>query len=259
MNRAKSVIQAVGVVLTLMALLRPRSIYAQQAPSSAQNSSGGITRLASGASVPPQTFTPPAANPFQRPGSHETADRGQPADAAILRRDGKWTSALAHYAFDAAPGFYSSSRSQPVGVGADWNSSLTGVFAAYANPEGTTYLRMTTDLELYGQKRNAGEPGFPGGKDITMEWEAAHLIPSRLGSVEFAAGIYRQQLLSYSAFPNTAVADPLPGDTVFGSGVETSFTLPDNNLTLSFRSGRQHLEHGSGKARVSMFELRWTW
>jgi hypothetical protein len=177
----------------------------------------------------------------------------------MLRRDGKWTSALAHYAFDAAPGFYSSSRNQAVGVGADWNSSLTGVFAAYANPKGTSYFRMTTDLELYGQKRDAGEPGPPGGKDITMEWEVAHLIPSRLGSVEFAAGIYRQQLLSYSAFPNTAVADPLPGYTVFGSGVETSVTLPDKNLTLTFRSGRQYLEHGLDKAHVSMFELSWTW
>jgi hypothetical protein len=246
-------------VLTLMALLRPRSVDAQQAPSSAQNPSGGITTSASGASAPSQTFTPPTANPYQRPGSsaHEAADR--PADAAILRRDSKWTSALAHYAFDAAPSFYSPSYNQPVGVGADWNSSLTGVFAANANPKGTTYLRMTTDLELYGQKRDAGEPGPPGGKDITMEWEAAHLIPSRLGSVEFAAGIYRQQLLSYSAFPNTALADSLPGYTVLGSGLETSVTLPDKNLTLSFRSGRQYLKHGWDKARVSIFALSWTW
>ncbi len=261
MNRARSVFRAASLVLTLIALLRSRDFYGQQTTLSTESSSSGITTLASGPSAPSQTFTPPAANPFQRPGSsaHGAAERAQPAEPGILRRDCKWTSVLAHYAFDAAPGFYSSSRNQPLGGSADWNSSLTGVFAAYAHTKGTSYLRMTTDLELYGQKRDAGEAGFPGGKDITMEWEVAHVIPSRLGSVEFAAGIYRQALFSYSAFPNTAIADPLPGDTVLGSGLETSFTLPDKNLTLSFRSGRQYLEHGSDKALISTFELSWTW
>lgn len=260
MNRARRVVQAAGVMLTLMALLRPRDIYGQQATLSPQNSSSSITRLGSSASAPSAILAPPAMNPFQRPGSDsKAADDGEPSDPTMLRIDGRRSSALFHYAFDAAPGFYSLSRNQLAGFGGDWGNSLTGVAAAYANPKASTYVRMTTDLELYGEKRDAGEAGSPGGRDVTMEWEIAHLAPSRLGSVEFAAGIYRQQLLSYPAFPNTAVTDPLPGYTVLGSGLETSLTLPDKNLTLSFRYGSQHLEHGSDKAHLSTFELSWTW
>ncbi len=130
---------------------------------------------------------------------------------------------------------------------------------AYLSPSDTTSVRMISDLDIYGQKREAEAVGQPGGQAFTLEWEVAHLVPTRMGFLEVATGTYRQQLLSYAAFPNSPLADALPGYTVFGSGLETSLTLPDKNVTLSVRYGTQHLAQWVEKSHVAMFALSWTW
>ena len=232
------------------ALLSPVFVHAQQA-----SPTGKLDAV-----MTPAESQSAAPNPFQRPGGspHSADDSSAHADSVpLLQFDGPGTRAVVQYAFAASPGFYRFRREQ--GALTDWDSALTGVFAAYLNRSGTAYARMTTNLEQSGERRDAGTPGDPGAQSLTLEWELARLVPSRLGPLEFAASLYRQRLLSYAAFPNTAVDDTLTGYPVSSAGAETSVTLPDKNLTLTFRYGSQHLEHASDRDHVKLFELSWSW
>lgn len=205
---------------------------------------------------PPQ---PPASDPFQRPGykPHSAADDNAHADSVpLLQWDPAWSRTYVQYAFAAPPSFYSFAPRQTGSV--EWDSALTGVFAASLNGAGT-FTRMTADFETSGERREASAPGNPGDQALTLEWELGRLVPSRLGSVEFAAGIYRQRLLSYAAFANTAIADTLAGSPVTGAGLETSVTLPDRNLSLTFRYGRQRFDHAADTQRAIVLVLSRSW
>ena len=117
---------------------------------------------------------------------------------------------------------------------------------------------MYTELESYGQKRQTGTAGEPGGQSLTMEWEILHVFPSKLGQFEIAGGPYQQRLVSYSAFANAPLTDVLLGYSASVAGFETSVTLPDKNLVFSLHQGTQHIGR-IDKAHVTVFELSWTW
>ena len=229
------------------ALLLPTCAAAQQILSAHEDRAFG-----SGA-------VPQPPDPFQRPGNgpHSPAeDNGHADSLSLLQWDGRWSTTFVQYSFVAPPSFYGSGRNQTLSP--DWDSALTGVFVAYLNHRGT-FTRVTTNLEMSGERRDANGSGNPGGQALTMEWELAHLVPSRLGSLEFAAGVYRQRLLSYAPFANTAIADTLAGYPVSAAGAESSVTLPDRNLTLMFRYGSQQLNHATRRQRMSILELSWSW
>ena len=204
----------------------------------------------------PQPVKP---DPFQRPGykPHSAADENAHADAVpLLQLDRSWNRTYVQYAFAAPTSFYSPGRNQI--SPAEWDSALTGVFAAYLDHSGT-FTRMTTNLELDGEQREASAVGNPRTQALTAEWELGRLVPSRFGWLDLATGIYRQRLLSYAPFANTAIADTLAGAPVSGAGVESSVTLPDRNLSLTFRYGRQHLDNAQQRQRVVGLGLSWSW
>ena len=208
--------------------------------------------------VPGAMPQPPKTNPFQAPGKNpdSTFEGGAHADAMpLLQLDRAWSTTYVQYSFAAPPDFYNLVRPQT--ASAQWDSALTGVFAADINHSGA-FLRMTTNLELAGERRPATAPGNPGGQVLTMEWELGHLVHSRFGCLEFSSGVYRQSLLSHAAFANTAISETPAGYHITAVGVESSFTLPDSNLTLTFRRGSQHL-NATDRKRSTMLDLSWSW
>lgn len=209
-------------------------------------------------SNPAQFLRPVAPSPFALPGGSGpklAADSGS-GDSLALEKDTHWTITTAQYAFSAEPGFYSTAHQSRA---SDWDSVISGGLAAYVNRSNTSYVRMTSELETYGQKRETAAAGQPGGQTLTMEWEVAHLLPTKLGMVEVAAGPYREQAFAYAAFANSPVSDTLLGYSGRTIGFETSITLPDKNLSFSFRRGAQYLGPALDKARLATFELSWTW
>lgn len=166
-------------------------------------------------------------------------------------------SAAGAYAFAAAPVFYSPSLN--ASAPGDWDSVLSGAVAAHLNRSRTTDLRVSSDLEYYGQRRQTGSGGEPGGQSLTAEWQVAHLLPSRFGAMEFAAGGYQQRLVSFPAYANGPLTSVLLGYSASSVGFETTVTLPDKNIAFSFRYGTEHIGTNPDKARVAVFELSWTW
>jgi hypothetical protein len=215
---------------------------------------GKLDAFAAVADSPPFRF-----DPFQRPGKkpHSAADENAHADTVrLLQLEPPWSTTHLQYAFAAPPGFYSPAEPQTAPLA--WGGALTGVFAVYLDHSGT-FTRMTTNLELDGEQRQASASGNPGAQALTMEWELGRLASSRYGWLEIAAGVYRQRLLPLAPFANTAIADPFAGHPVFGAGLESSITLPDSNLTLTFRRGNQHLDRGVRLPHMTTFELSWSW
>jgi hypothetical protein len=245
--------------LAVAALLCPLPARTQQITSSVQDPSDDINTLASGAKALAQAMKPVSPNPFERPssGKHKVGDDNEGPDSLLFQMDRKFTSTLTEYAFTAPTGFYSLEHNQ--GDPADWNSSLTSAFTAYLNQGSATAVRMTGDLETFGQRRLAGGVGDPGTQIFTVQWEATHVVPSKLGAMEVAAGRYQQQLTSYPAFANGPLTDVLLGYSASSVGFETTVTLPDRNLGLSFRSGTERVGSMVNKAHTALFEFSWTW
>lgn len=246
-------------ILAVAALLSPLPARAQQVTSSIQDPSGNINTLASGAKALAQAMKPASPSPFEPPSGskHKKGDENESSDSLLLQMDRKFTSSLAEYSFTAPPVFYSLEHSQC--NSADWNSSLTSALTAYLSQGSTTAVRMTGDLEMFGQRRQAGAVGEPGSQVFTMQWEASHVVPSKLGAMEVAVGRYQQQMISYPAFANGPLTDVLLGYVASSAGFATTVTLPDRNMVFSFRYGSERLESIVNKGHTALFEFSWTW
>jgi hypothetical protein len=256
---AKSISRTVFISLSLMALLCPPAAKAQQITPSVADAMNAVNTSAASPRGLPTLSDSTAPNPFERPGSsgHGQADGRDSADSLATQIDRRWASTSAEYAFTAAPSFYSPGRNDcdP----RDWDSLISSGITAYLNRSNTTTVRMSSSLDLYGQRREAGATGDPGGQAFTMEWEVSHLLPSKLGPMEVAAGRYQQQLILRQAFPNAPLTDELLGYSMSSAGFETTVTLPDRNLAFSLRYGTQHSGTTVDRSHVAMFELSWTW
>ena len=238
-----------------LGLLCPLTANAQNLNSSL-NSSSFLNFSTQSAGSPPQSADSPASSPYERPwGNTQQGSDAQSADALSSVVERKWMSAAGAYAFAAGPAFYSAGFN--TSESRDWDSVLSGAVAAHLNRSRTTDLRVSSDLECYGQRRQTGSGGEPGGQALTVEWQVAHLLPSRFGAMEVAAGGYQQRLVSFPAYANGPLTDVLLGYSASSVGFKTSVTLPDKNITFSFRSGTEHV--GIDRARVAVFELSWTW
>jgi hypothetical protein len=259
MSRTGNVLHAFVVGVALMAFLCPSASGAQQITSLVQSPSSEVTTFAPSAKVGSQLLRPTTPNPFERPGStaHKAADDTDSPDSLLMQRDRGRLSTSAAYAFTAPPSFYSFGHNQS--VPADWNSSVSGAISATVNQSGTTAVRMSSDLEIDGQRRDAAALGAPGTQALTMEWEVSRLLPTRLGPLEVAAGRYQQRFVSYPAFANGPLTDVLLGYSASSVGFETTFTLPDKNMALSFRYGTERLGSLPDKSRTAIFEFSWTW
>ncbi len=238
--------------------MRPPAAGAQQMTAPVESAINPLTTPAPGTALS-QALRPPAPNPFQRPGSSAHQAPGDPdsPDSLALHLDHNWASASAHYAFTAPPAFYVPARD--AFETRDWSSSTITDIRAYLGRSNTMTARMTGDLEIYGQRREAGAPADPGGESFTMQWELAKLLFTRLGPLEIAAGRFQQQLVSNPAFANSPITDVWAGYSASFGGFETTLTLPDKNLAFSLRFGSQYLGPALGKAHTAVFELSWTW
>jgi len=250
------IIRAILLGLALLMWVCAVRATAQQS-TTLQNALTDINGSANSAALY-QFLKPIAPSPFARPGSsaHKSAGDADAGDSLALEKDSPWTITTAQYVFSADPDFYSTAHQS---AASDWDSVVSGGLSAYVNRSNTSYVRMTGEVETYGQKGQTGATLQPGGHSFTMEWEAAHLLPSRLGFLEVAAGRYWQQAVSYPAFANGPISDTLLGYSGMSAGFETSVTVPDKNITFSFRHGTQYLGAGVGKAHEEIFQLSWTW
>jgi len=259
MSRAKITDIAIAALASLSVLCPLAARSQQMAAAPAEDVGSGFAMSAPNARALAQTLTPSAPNSFQRPASSgwNRPDDGKSAESLQWQRDRSRISALALYDFTAPPSFYASSHNQL--TASDWNSVASGAITGYLTRYYTTYIRATGEFQLDGEKRESGANGQPGTQTFTTQWESAHLLPSRLGLAEVAAGVYRQQLVSYGSFANSAIADEFAGSSISAHGLETTLTVPDKNLTLSVHHGTQYLGRTLGKAHLTMFELSWTW
>ena len=245
-------------VVAMLAFVLPLPAGAQQLTSSLQDHSAETNSFAPAATAA-QSMPSPSPNPFQRPGTavHKTADDTDVPDALLYLMNRTWIATSAAYAFSAPPSFYAPQHNafDP----AIWSSSMSGAVSASLRRSGTASLRMSGDLENYGQRRQAGTSGDPGAQTFTMDWELAQLLPTRLGFLEVAAGRYQQQVISNRAFANGPLTDVLMGYSASSVGFETSFTLPDKNIGLTVRYGTERVGFEAGKSHTTMFEFTWTW
>jgi hypothetical protein len=239
-------------------VLCPLSARTQQITSYIQPPSSDATALASRAEALAEVTKPISPNPFEPPSSGKPmADDTDSPESLLLQTDRKFTTTSAEYAFAAPTSFYSFAHGDD--TPADWNSSLTGTFTAYLHQDSATAVRMTGDLEIFGQRRQPGTVGDPGAQTFTMQWEASHVLPSKLGAMEIAAGRYQQQLVSYSAFANSPLTDILLGYSASSVGFETTIAVPDRRIGFSFRYGTERLGSIANRAHTALFEFSWTW
>jgi hypothetical protein len=259
MRGTRRMIHAAFIIFgALSLLLHPLHVHSQQVSAFSENGSAEFNFDRPNPSSLVRDIKPLNVNPFQRPTStSRKAASDADSDSLSLQLDRKWTTALAQYAFAAPPELYSCARNQ--GSPSDWDSVVSGALNTYIGRSYTTYLRMSSDFEMQGQKREAGANGEPGTQTFTMEWELAHLVPSMLGQMEVAAGRYQQQLVSYAAFANSPLLSPFLGYSGSASGFETSVTLPDKDLTFSLRFGAEHLNATSYRSHATQFEFSWGW
>ena len=253
------IIRTVLAAVAAFAVLWPTPVHSQQGTDFYGNTLGNPDAVMARFVSLMQGSKPATQNPFQQPWSiHRKATSDSLcSDCLLLQADRKWVTALAQYDFAAPPEFYSFGHNQ---LGAsDWDSVVSGSISAYINRSYTSYVRMNSDLDISGQTRQPGEYGVPGAQIFTMEWEVGHLLPGRLGPLEVAAGRYQQQLVSYSAYANSPLTTPFLGYSGSAAGFETSVTLPDKNISFSFRYGTEHLEAAPEKAHAMQFEFSWTW
>jgi len=245
--------------MAVAALLWPLPACTQQVTSSIQDPSVDRNTLASSAKALAPAMKPASSSPFERPsGSKHAANAdNDSSDSLLVEMDHKFTSSLTAFAFTAPTGFYALEHNEP--NPADWNSSLSSALTAYLNQGSTTAVRVSGDLESFGQRRLADGIGEPGGQTFTLQWEATHVVPSRLGAMEVAAGRYQQQTISNHAFANGPLTDVLLGYSASSVGFETSVTLPEKNIGLSFRFGTDRLGSNVYKAHTAQFEFSWTW
>jgi len=258
MSGYKDLRHACLIAVAIWVFLRPLSAHTQQLTSSLQDRSGEAdSSVPAAASTQSMPFASP--NPFQRPGNSvcKTGDDADSSDSLFFLMNRTWVTTSAAYAFAAPPSFYAPQHNDfdP----AIWNSSMSGVVSASIRRGGTTSVRMSGDLENYGQRRQAGASGDPGTQTLTMEWELSQLLPTRFGLLEVAGGRYQQQLVSNRAFANGPLTDVLMGYSASSVGFETSFTLPDKNIGLTIRYGTERVGFEAGKSHTTMFELSWTW
>ena len=260
MKQVRRTVLSSLLAVAMACLLCPLRLDGQQKTTSAADATSSFNTVLSGFAGTYQAPKPVAPSPFVRPATRDArpADDEASADGLpLLQLNRNRITAFAQCAFTAPPVFYSFAHNEV--TPANWNSAFTGVLTAYVNSSSTTYVRMTGDLETNGQRREATAPGEPGSQALTMEWEMAHLLSTKLGSVEVAAGSFRQQLLSYAPLANSPLTDPFAGSSVAANGFETSLTVPDRNLSFSLRFGAQHLAPVLGTAHTKSFELSWTW
>ncbi len=259
MSRAIPIFRAVLLTFAVTALLCPLPVHGQQAPAAASSAGTNFDPVMPSLGSLAEAAKPVVPNPFERPSSsrRKTTDDGDSSGSLLLQLDRKWITAVAQYGFAAPPAFYSFGHNES--GPSDWDSDVSGAVTTFVNRSFTTYVRMSSDFEVQGQKREAGAAGDPGAQTFTMEWELAHLVPSRLGPMEIATGRYQQQLVSYAAFANSPLASPFLGYSGSASGFETSVTLPDKNLTFTFRRGTERQNATAGKSHATQVEFSWTW
>src|SRR5271165_4015344 len=187
MRQAIRILRAVICTLAVAAMLFALPVHSQQAPALATSAGANFDPVMTSLGSLAQAAKPVTPDPFQRPGSsRRKAEDRDSSDSLSLQLDRKWTTALAQYGFGAPPQFYSFAHNES--GASDWDSVASGAVTTYITRSFTTYLRMSSDFETQGQKREAGAIGEPGAQTFTMEWELAHVVPSRLGAMEVATG-----------------------------------------------------------------------
>jgi hypothetical protein len=223
---------------------------------SAQQTATPVAQSGNGAASASEANVAPG-NLFQRPGETATKTSSDSDGTLLLQADRNRTSVLGQYAFTAAPGFYSDGRS--TFERSDWNSDVTGAVTAYFSSSYTSALRLSADFLSYGEKRQPGGTGDPGGQSFTAEGEFVRVVSSKLGALEIGGGSYWQRLVSNRAFLNGPITQALQQYTGSESGFETTLTLPDRNLVFLFRYGKEDVGVPNLRSHATTFQLSWTW
>lgn len=194
---------------------------------------------------------------LERPGKTVTTAIADADGSLLLQLDRKRTSVLSQYAFTAPSDFFSPSRNT-VERG-DWSSDISGTVTAFLNSSYTGAFRLSSDLLTYGEKRQPGATGDPGGQTFTAEGEFVRVVTSRLGPLEIGGGSYWQKLVSNRAFSNGPITQALQQYSGSESGFETTLTLPDRNLVFLLRYGKEDVGIPHIRSHATTFQLSWTW
>ncbi len=259
MTRTIRILRTLFAAIAVLAVVWPIPVHGQQGAAFSGTTLGNPDAVMAHFASLMQAGKPVAPNPFQPSwsNSRKALSDSASSDTLGLQFDRSWTTALAQYSFTAPPSFYSFA---PGGAGtSDWDSVLGGAFTTYVSRSYTSYFRVSTEFETQGQRRDVGGIGEPGAQSFTTELEFAHLLPSPLGPMEIATGTYQQRQVSDAAFANSPLSTPFLGYSGSAAGLETSVTLPDKNISFTFRQGTERANGVSGRFHATQFGFSWTW
>jgi len=222
---------------------------------SAQQTATPVAQAVTGAASASEATVAPS-NLFQRPGETASKTASDGDGTILLQADSNRTSVLGQYAFTTAGSFYADGRAFQR---SDWSSDVTGTVTAFFNSSYTSAFRVSGDLLTYGEKRQPGAAGDPGGQTFTAEGEFVRVVSSRLGPLEIGGGSYWQKLVANRAFANGPITQALQQYSGSERGFETTLTLPDRNLVFLFRYGKEDVGIPNVRSHAATFQLSWTW
>jgi hypothetical protein len=211
----------------------------------------------------PSAPSPPGDSAFMQP---DGGDRDATSDAGAS--DEPLTIQLGHNRLSGSMSFLYSAPAvdylaKPGNlVAGAWQSSLIGGIAFDLSKRNATAAQLNSDVEIYGPVQQLSDRQQASGQDLAFDFGIVQLFPLNKAftrSFSLEVGGYQQWLVSQSLFASGPIAVREPGYMVSSTGLQTIFTLPENNMALSLHYGTERLAHAWQKRNAVELEFSWTW
>lgn len=146
--------------------------------------------------------------------------------------------------------------------GAGWNQSFEGATLICLTNSKTTAIQMSGHLEVLGPIEGPHALAQAAGQELTLEWGVSRLF-SFGGQSEHSSVIelnaYDQRLAAQAGVLTGPTQTQFPRYTFSSTGVEATFTVPQRNMSVSFRYGKDGFSQGGPKMAAVAVELSWAW
>lgn len=187
-------------------------------------------------------------------------EAGTPDGSFALQVEHKRLSGSLSFLYSPPPRDYLSTSDSPITDG--WQNSMVGELSIDVSHGGSTAIKVSTDVELYGMDQQAYDRKQASAQDLTFDWGlekqfSVSKIPTH--SIGLEIGGYHEWVITQSLVAGGPLVARDAGYTIFSTGLQAAFMLPEKNVTLSFRYGMEHLMQAEQKHRSLAIELSWSW
>ncbi len=143
-----------------------------------------------------------------------------------------------------------------------WQNSMVGELSIDLNHGGSMSIQLNTDVEVYGTEQQPYDRQQASAQDLMFDWGLAKQFslnkPSTY-SMDLEIGGFQEWTITQSLLAGGALVVREPGYTIFSTGLQTALTLPEKNMTLTFRYGIEHLMQPPQRHRSLAIELSRSW